>query len=329
MRKTLVAAAATMICLFQPGLAAQPQDPAPGQAAEQETLGYNPDAVQRMTVPVSVNGQGPFRFVVDTGAERTVLSRELATSLGLAGSRDVTLTSMTDVRLVPTVLVSRIGVGRRSIHQVQAPILAQRNLGAQGLLGADSLQNLRIDLDFEKGEMYISHLRIPQGTRFDGSMIVRGGDGTIVVTGRTLLGRMILTDAMVDGERVLVVVDTGSAVTIGNEALRARLARREAHRSLQPIEVTSVTGATMMMDYTRTGRVRVGGAELVNLPIAFADVRLFRELHLQDRPALLLGMDALQQFRRVSIDFATRRLRLVPGPSSFNAMPIRMARAAP
>lgn len=31
------------------------------------------DGASRMTVPVMVNGQGPFAFVIDTGADRTVV----------------------------------------------------------------------------------------------------------------------------------------------------------------------------------------------------------------------------------------------------------------
>jgi predicted aspartyl protease len=321
MRLLLLATVGLTLAGQPPSSTETPAPPAP----HPETLRYDEDLAQRMTVPVTIGGRGPYRFVVDTGAERTVLSQEVASSLGLIDSGDVTLTSITDVLSVPTVSVPQLSVGRRSVRDVRAPILSEENLGAHGLLGTDSLQNMRVDLDFEKGEMYITRLRLAQGRPGDGSMIVRGGDGTIVVTGRTLLGRMILTDATVDGQRVRVVVDTGSAVTIGNSALRERLARRHRDMPSQPIEVTSVTGGTMRMDYTRTGQVRIGGAHLLNFPIGFADVRLFRELNLHDEPAMLLGMDALRLFRQVSIDFATRRLRLVPGPSSFGQPNVRFA----
>jgi predicted aspartyl protease len=326
MREWMIAALAGLGVTAQPPAAPAPA-PAPAPASEPETLGYGEDAASRMTVPVMVDGRGPYRFVVDTGAERTVLSRELADELGLADSGSALLTSVTDVRTVPTVSVGQLGMGRRSVHTLQAPILAQRNIGAQGLLGIDSLRNMRVDLDFERGEMHLSRLRLASGRPGDGSMTVRGGDGTIVVRGMTRYGRMIIADASVDGERVRVVVDTGSAVTIGNNALRERLAGRDRNAPSQPIELLSVTGGTLRLDYTRTRHVRIGGAHLLNLPIGYADVRLFRELGLENRPAILLGMDALRLFRRVSIDFSTRRLRLVPGPHSHLGGPIRLAAA--
>ena len=44
---------------------------------------FDLDATRRMAVQVMVGGQGPFSFLVDTGAERTVIARELAERLKL------------------------------------------------------------------------------------------------------------------------------------------------------------------------------------------------------------------------------------------------------
>ena len=146
------------------------------------------------------------------------------------------------------------------------------------------------------------------------------GGGTIVVAARTLLGRMVLTDASVDGKRVTIIVDTGSPISIGNGALRDRLSTEQRNEPVQTLRLTSVTGGSIDVSYTRTRRVMVGEAGIRDLPIAFAELQLFRELELQDRPAMIIGMDVLQLFRRVSIDFARRRLRLTP-PSEATSAP--------
>ena len=44
-------------------------------------------------------------------------------------------------------------------------------------------------------------------------------------------------------------------------------------------------------------------------PIAFADVPPFKVFGLTDEPALLLGTDILETFRRVSLDFRARKVR--------------------
>lgn len=293
--------------------AAEPQDP-----SDPETLGYRPDVTERMTVPITIGGRGPFRFVIDTGAERTIISRELAAHLALDSSQMVTIASVADVRQVPTVIIPRIGIGRRELAEIQAPALRADHIGADGMLGVDSLRNQRVVFDFERQEMRLSRSYAEDD---------RWPSDTIVVTAQTRLGRMVLADATVDGERVRAIVDTGSQITVGNEALRRRLVGRGRVDPNLSMEVTSVTGATAELNYMVTRRMRIGEARINNLPIAFGGLELFRQLGLEERPAILLGMDALRLFRIVSIDFGARRLRLVPGPTSALGAPLRVAAA--
>jgi len=48
-----------------------------------ENIQGTPDAQNRLTVDTFVNEKGPYNFVVDTGADRSVISEELAKELGL------------------------------------------------------------------------------------------------------------------------------------------------------------------------------------------------------------------------------------------------------
>ena len=66
-----------------------------------------------------------------------------------------------------------------------------------------------------------------------------------------------------------------------------------------------------MADYTRVDNLRIGGVAIVGMPVAFANAHFFRRMRLTRRPALLLGMDALQMFRRVAVDFPNRRAHFV------------------
>ena len=64
----------------------------------------------RMTVPVSIGASGPYRFIIDTGSERTVVSRELAGTLNLAAGRRVRVTSMTGQSELGTFLLPALQV---------------------------------------------------------------------------------------------------------------------------------------------------------------------------------------------------------------------------
>ena len=292
-------AAALALAFAGSGPAASQDAPAAEPVAE--TVGLDVNRSERMTVPVRIGGGGPYRFIVDTGSERTVVSRELAQRLRLDAGLPVRLHSMTEVSDVATALVPALRVGRRTVSNIHAPTLGQQTLGADGLLGVDSLASQRVDLDFRLNQMTVTRSRAPD-RRWEGD--------TITVTARSRFGRLILVDASFDGERVFVILDTGAQVSIANEALRRRLQRRGRLGPLTPIEVVSVTGGRMMLDYGTARRVRIGGLEISDLPVGFADVAPFRKLELLDRPAILLGMDALQLFERVSMDFATREVRL-------------------
>lgn len=279
------------------------------------------DLSQRLTVPVTIGGSGPYAFVVDTGAERTVLSRELADRLTLAPSAGVTLLSIAGEDHVDTAVVPGLSLAsaRTRMGRFDAPLLSQQHLGAVGMLGIDSLQTKKVVLDFRTMRMTIADApRRPQADSDE-----------IVVTARRRLGQLILVDSEIDGQKVNVIIDTGTAVSIGNPALRARLERRGRLMPLVPISITSVTGAQTPADYGSIRTIRLGGVTLNNMPIAFADARIFHRLGLDKRPSLLLGMDALKLFDRVSIDFLNRSVRFVmPGDAFFTPAP-RLAALLP
>ena len=295
-----------------------PAEPAPSEA-EGVVLEFGADRADRMTVPVSIDGRGPYRFVVDTGAERTVIARELAATLQLGSGKRARVHSMTEVSDIATVVIPALEVGGKRVRGIHAPALARYDLGAEGMLGVDSLKSHRVSFDFAKQEMTV----VPAHRREE-----NWADDAIVVTARSRFGHLVLVDASVEGQKVWVVVDTGSEVTIGNEALRRKLARKGQLRPTYPIEMLSVTGGRITADRTVIGRIRIGGTGFKDLPVAFADVHPFRKLDLLDRPALLLGMDALRLFDRVSVDFANRRVRMLSTPHSGLQDQTRMARAA-
>ena len=70
-------------------------------------------------------------------------------------------------------------------------------------------------------------------------------------------------------------------------------------------------GERVAAEQAVTRELELGGVTMTGMPVAFADVPPFAKLDLDDKPALLLGMDALRTFSRVSVDFAERRVRFL------------------
>ncbi len=287
--------------------------PAPDPAAQHDPQQNPADQLDfiteglRMTVPVTIGPAGPYRFVVDTGAERTVIARELATRLGLAPGRSVHVTAMAGSAQFATVVIPDLRIGsplagaRLSVQGIEAPALFGRNLGAAGLVGIDTLQGHAVTIDFAAQTMTV----IPATKRLRKE---RFGPDDIVIHAKNQLGQLVVTDASYRGHSVRVVIDTGADTSMGNLALR-RLAA-PAHAAVTAVSLLSVTGASLQAEQALLDRVRIGEIGLANLPVAFVDAAPFARLGLRERPALLLGMDALRLFGRVRIDFANRELRL-------------------
>lgn len=295
-KNMMVSLAAIGILALAPASAAQTIEEQPP-----DNFRFTRDRTDRMTVPILISGSGPYDFLVDTGSERTVISRELATQLRLAPGRSAMMHSMSGAGTVQTVVIPRLDLSRKAVKDIHAPALEQTHLGGDGLLGVDGLQAQRVLFDFKNGMISVT-----PATRRE----VRTDKDEIVITARSRFGRLILADARIEGEKLWVVVDTGSQVSIGNEALRRRLEKKRRLRlPMGRIDLTSVTGDRIVADYTIASGLEMGGLKMTDMPLAFAEVHPFEKLGLKDRPAMLLGMDALRAFGRVSMDFLNRTVR--------------------
>ena len=267
-----------------------------------DQIAFGRDSHERMTVPVRLAGAGPFRFLVDTGSDRTAVSRELAAKLGLDTAPKALLHSATGQSRVAMAVIRDLTLSRKAIGRIDAPLLDATDIGADGILGIDSLRSHRVMFDFVDRSMSIISAEAP---------IAADEAEAIVIRARRRGGRLIITDATAVGQHVSVVLDTGSQLSVGNEALRRKLEARGGVNPIRQIDLVSVTGATLRGELVTIDRIEIGGVTIFGLAVVFADAHTFRQLGLDRIPAVLLGMNALRSFDKVSIDFASRKLRLV------------------
>jgi len=281
---------------------AGPMDPLP-PAELDDTLAIGGDDVAarkvetRLSVDVRVNGRGPYPFVVDSGADTSVVGLRIARDLELPIGTPALLNNMTDRNIVDRVKVDSLTVGPSTTRSLQLPALREEDVGGPGMIGIDALRRQRLMLDFEKRLIKVE----------DAAKPYHSAPGEIVVVAQLRRGQLILTHVRIGNQSLDAVIDTGSEVTIGNTALRDKLIRR--HAKLQTVTAVGVTGKEMKLQIGTIGELRLGSVTLENVPIAFADVPPFQVFGLSGRPALLLGTDLLETFRRVSLDFRARKVR--------------------
>src|SRR6266481_3879909 len=108
------------------------------------TIDTGRDAYEHMLAPVTINDQGPYRFLIDTGANTSCISRDLAQSLMLAATEPARVHTVVGVRERPGVLIDRLEVGQRSRRRVRAAALPLSK-GIDGVLGVDWLDGQRLE----------------------------------------------------------------------------------------------------------------------------------------------------------------------------------------
>jgi predicted aspartyl protease len=285
---------------------AAPPAPAPAQPAgtspETDRLGL---VLPSLTVPVMINGQGPFQFAIDSGSTTTLVSDELADRLQLPPGKSVRVHAMSGIARIRTVKIREIEVSANKLSNIELAAVPRENLDADGLLGLNLLKNQRIVMDFLARSIRIE----PSTAKADPEDAARAGDEElIVVTARRRHGQLVMVDADANGQKIWVIVDSGSQASVGNLRLMSLLVKRSPRLKILPIGLTDVIGRTTNAEYTYVDRLRVGGIAIGNVPIAFADAHPFKLFDLKTKPSLLLGMETLQIFNRVNIDFASRKV---------------------
>ncbi|HEV8408683.1 MAG TPA: retroviral-like aspartic protease family protein [Sphingomicrobium sp.] len=313
MRQTfvaLIALASSATLYAQPAttkLEAVAGIPKQDDKTQTEDVRFKDQADDRMTVQVRLSGTGPYQFLVDTGADRTAISRDLAGKLGLVKGDKASIHTIAGVSTVSTATIPDLELTKKPLSVRDAPLLESGNMGADGILGVDSLRSQRVLFDFGTKTLSIVPSAVPD---------FREEPGTIVVQAERKNGRLVVTDASANGRDLTVVIDTGAQLSIGNEELKKQLLGPNLVDPYQQVELESVTGALISGDYMFVRELQIGGLTLKNLAIVFAESHAFKELKLDRKPALLLGMNAIRAFKKVSIDFASRKFRVVLPESS-------------
>lgn len=277
----------------------QPQPAAPAQVAlSGDTIEAGVDPFARMTAPVLLNGHGPYPFMLDTGANITCIARRLADELKLPILEPRPMHTMVGIRTQPIAVLDELRVGR--LKRRDMPVLAADlpDTAVAGVLGVDWLDNQRVTLDFASNSV-----------EFAASAKERGAKGRVVVPAHRRLGQLTIVDAELGAAPVSAMIDSGSQDSLCNRPLMRLLAWDDIPQKREVVSMVSVLGEPFQGEMVYLPFLRLGGLQLGNVPVVYADTHVFEIWGLADRPAVLLGMDLLKQFRAVSLDFGRSQVR--------------------
>ncbi len=262
------------------------------------------DRIGRIWAPVFINGRGPFRLVLDTGASHSGVTAMVALALGIPidQSSPVMLRGVTGFATVPTIRVNSLSVGDVAVDSPMLPIVPDAMGGAEGVLGSEGLANKRIFIDFRHDQITITY-----------SHGEKSGRDFVRIPFRSLRGQLIVVDAVVGRVRTKAIIDTGGQTTIANLALRDALAhdnRRDLPSRGRPDQIVGATLAVEDGEIMATPAIELGSIRMVDPGVTFADLYIFRQWKLTHEPAILIGMDALGVLDTLIIDYREHELQL-------------------
>ncbi|MDR7229631.1 putative aspartyl protease [Caulobacter sp. BE264] len=269
------------------------------------------DSDSRLTVATTINGVSGFRFVVDTGADRTVLTPGLAERLNLPRGPDVLVHGATAAVTCQTALVQTLRAGETGLTNSILPVLPYDRVGADGLLGVDALEGRNVVIDFRRNQLEVRR----SSPSFE--PYVSSREVSVVADSR--YGRLTLADSRIAGARSLAFIDSGGGVSIGNMALARAIAakRRRSPDPVERIRLLTASGEIQLGEFRIIPNIKMGDLRLTNTPMAFADLHVFNHWGLNERPAALFGVDLLRLFARVELDFGAGKVLFRLGQGGF------------
>lgn len=257
-----------------------------------------------LTTRVFINGKGPFNFIVDTGADRSVIAEDVAQALHLPRGRQVVVQGI--IRAVPaaSVPVAQLKFGPAVRNNLDMPVLPRALLQADGFLGLDAIGDRRVVFDFKQRTLRVLE-PIPV------TYIDHGAGNETRITAYGDSGHLRSVECVVDGVYATAFIDTGAEVSVGNEALRAALMKLgPAYAGTRDIELTGITGGSRTGRVLKVETILLGNLEFSGCEIAAANLEVFNIWDLADKPALLIGLNFLKGFQTVSVDYGRKEFRL-------------------
>lgn len=291
-----------LFCLLLPITWAQASDEQPeaSAGAQAEIPSIHPitlDADGRVLVDVEVAGQGPFPFLLDTAASRTVLYRTFVSLLGLEAvpfrsARVMTATGRKEMQLYRVGTFQALGRALDVDETVAMPDPA--NGDQYGILGVDIMRGRKLLIEARGAQLLGHDDDLPEGTwlRIQGRPVGPRG------------GRSVAVMVRVGSLEIPAILDTGAGLTVLNGAALDAL-RESSSEDIQTEGASlSAAGGTVPARMVNLPPISVGDWQLPAKRVAVAQLPVFAMSGAARVPAMILGADMLLEAPGLVIDFA-------------------------
>jgi len=258
------------------------------------------DQIGRIWAPVYLNGLGPFRLVLDTGANRSAVIQKVADALGESArtTSTVRVRGVTGSAIVPVVRVDRMDIGDLVLEPAYLPVVPDVFGGADGVLGNEGLRDKRIVIDFKNDSITVKR-----------SKRERPGAGFETLPVRMMRDYLLVVNVVIGRVRTVAIIDTGAPDSIGNLALLEALkkqAKEDAGTDIQGVTLEVERGSRVP-----TPTIYMKGVQIRGAVLTFSDVHIFQHWRMTREPAVMIGMDVLGVLDQLIIDYKSQQLHML------------------
>lgn len=249
-------------------------------------------------IPAQVNKQGPFWFLLDTGATGTTIRPPLVQALSLPrmAAQVTGLQSMGGTLSADLFRVDSIHYGPLEARNILSPSFERPTMRSHPLMGVAGIDILRahaVEFDFKA-----KTIRMHQG--------FRGGRGWTPLPTRFGPGGYAFVPYEVGGVLGEAFIDTGATSTILNAAFVKALGLSTGAPDVKDIGfIGGVEGARIPLYRSAKLKQRLGAARLPDRPVQFADLPIFARLSPEGSRTAILGADILRAQRFV-VDYPAK-----------------------
>jgi predicted aspartyl protease len=263
------------------------------------------DIYGRPTAKVLLNGKGPFNFLVDTGANITVLTQRRARELGAPLAGMATVNGTTGSADMPVSIIDRLVTGVVNVSGVRAAVIPDAFLPNQdGILGADVFAGRRLSFEMQHKRVLVQAPR---------RLAPLGINGVTTSNMRVRNGRLAEIEGHIGRIDVRMMLDTGADNCIVNTALESRLLKTFPRIArVERATIVGVTGQVMTGTYLALPDVRFGGVTLRDAGAVATDAPIFGIWELTETPAMIVGINVLSRLSSFSIDYGARTFEAIP-----------------
>jgi hypothetical protein len=246
----------------------------------------------RPVVSVRVNGKGPFQFILDTGAQGTVVGEELAHELGLPDRGRIRAGRPGGAAPAPAIVtrIETLELGEAQVSGLFAVSLNLSNMWTgsetpRGVLSAAAFPGLLITLDYNARQIELWRGELPAA---DGQSIFEWDAGE----------RLPSVPLTLNDVKLKAQLDSGSAFGISLPRKCLNSLRLAGNPGEAPKEKT-VDGQSTVFVAKLDGLAKIGQFTIANPQVRFTE----------GQSAGNIGSEVLRQFS-VTLDSKNRRVRL-------------------